>query len=486
MKNRQLLSDRTRWKQLIIILILGLCCYYFLQPAGVNEFAWRTVVIFLATIVCIICKVLPVGAIGVIAITVYALTGSGGALTAQESISQALSAMNNTLLWLIVIAFMISRGFVKTGLGERIALVLVRLLGKRTLGLAYGLALADLLLSPAMPSNTARCGGVIYPVADSLSRSYGSFPDDDSRQRLGTFLITCTGLVNDITSTLFLTGFTANLLAVKLAALQGISLSWLNWFTFMVLPCIVSFVVTPLIVYVLVPPQIKVTPEAPESALLRLREKGKITVPEWLMMGTVLLLLVLWIAGSYAGIDQTTTAFIGLSVLLLSGVLNWEDVKNEKGAWDTLIWFSALLMLATQLSSLGFTDWFGHIIGSDVRKIIHGSNWIFVLIILNVIYCYLHYFFASGNAIVAALYAVFLSVGISLGVPAIPMALMLSCCTNISCSLTQYTHARGPILFGAGYIPTSVWWKTGFVMSIINLVIFFLVGLIWWKVLGLY
>lgn len=204
------------------------------------------------------------------------------------------------------------------------------------------------------------------------------------------------------------------------------------------------------------------------------------------MMGTVLLLLVLWIAGSYAGIDQTTTAFIGLSVLLLSGVLNWEDVKNEKGAWDTLIWFSALLMLATQLSSLGFTDWFGHIIGSDVRKIIHGSNWIFVLIILNVIYCYLHYFFASGNAIVAALYAVFLSVGISLGVPAIPMALMLSCCTNISCSLTQYTHARGPILFGAGYIPTSVWWKTGFVMSIINLVIFFLVGLIWWKVLGLY
>lgn len=144
MKNRQLLSDGTRWKQLIIILILGLCCYYFLQPAGVNEFAWRTVVIFLATIVCIICKVLPVGAIGVIAITVYALTGSGGALTAQESISQALSAMNNTLLWLIVIAFMISRGFVKTGLGERIALVLVRLLGKRTLGLAYGLALADL------------------------------------------------------------------------------------------------------------------------------------------------------------------------------------------------------------------------------------------------------------------------------------------------------------------------------------------------------
>ena len=130
-------------------------------------------------------------------------------------------------------------------------------------------------------------------------------------------------------------------------------------------------------------------------------------------------------------------------------------------------------MLASQLSKLGFTDWFGHLVASDISLMVRDTHWVYILIILNIIYCYLHYFFASGNAIVAALYAVFLGVGCSFGVPAMPMALMLACCTNISCSLTQYTHARGPILFGARYVPTGLWWRTGFIMSVINLFIFF-------------
>ncbi|HBC5825863.1 TPA: DASS family sodium-coupled anion symporter [Escherichia coli] len=476
----------TRWRPLSVIIFLACMSYFFLQPEGLNTFAWRTVIIFVATIVSIICRVLPIGALGILAITVYALTFSGGARLASESITDALSAMNNSLIWLIVTAFMIARGFIKTGLGQRIALILVKILGKRTLGLAYGLALADLLLAPAMPSNTARCGGVIYPVADSLSRSFDSFPDNDSRRKMGTFLVCCIGTVNDVTSTLFLTGFTANLLAVKLAALQGVSLTWINWFTAMLMPCLLSFIITPLAVYLLVSPEIKTTPSAPLAATEQLKTMGKMTIREWGMVGTMLLLLVLWIVGAQVHVDQTTTAFIGLSVLLLSGVLTWEDVKNEKDAWDTLIWFSALLMLASQLSKLGFTGWFGHLIASDIGLMVRDIHWVYILIILNIIYCYLHYFFASGNAIVAALYSVFLGVGCSLGVPALPMALMQACCTNISCSLTQYTHARGPILFGAGYVPTGLWWRTGFIMSVINLFIFFSTGLIWWKILELY
>lgn len=324
-----------------------------------------------------------------------------------------------------------------------------------------------------MPSNTARCGGVIYPVADSLSRSFDSFPDNGSRKKMGTILVCCIGAVNDVTSTLFLTGFTANLLAVKLAALQGgIAMDKLVYGHVYSVP--VKFYHPPLLaIYFLVSPEIKTTPSAPLTAAEQLRAMGKITIREWVMVGTMLLLLVLWIAGTHVHVAQTTTAFIGLSVLLLSGVLSWEEVKNEKGAWDTLIRFSALLMLASQLSKLGFTDWFGHLVASDISLMVRDTHWVYILIILNIIYCYLHYFFASGNAIVAALYAVFLGVGCSFGVPAMPMALMLACCTNISCSLTQYTHARGPILFGARYVPTGLWWRTGFIMSVINLFIFF-------------
>lgn len=412
-------SQGVKWLPLILILVIAAGLWQLTPPSGLSAPAWHSAIIFVATIASIVAKVLPIGAVGIIGITVFALAYAAGDKTASGAITMALSELNSSLIWLIVVAFMIARGFIKTGLGRRIALQMIRLLGKRTLGLAYGLAFADLILSPAMPSNTARCGGVIYPIADSLARSFDSHPEDESRSKIGTFLITCIGNVNDVTAALFMTGYTGNLLAVKLAATVGV-------------------------------------------------------------------LLVLWIFGSSLGVDATTASFVGLSILLLSGVLTWEDVKSEKGAWDTLIWFAALLMMANQLKKLGFTSWFGNLIGDSIGSTMHGTSWIIILLLLNAAYFYTHYFFASGNAQIAALYAVFLGVGLHLNIPAAPMALMLAFTSSLYCSLTQYTHARGPILFGAGYVPTGVWWRTGFIISLFNQAVFLTVGLAWWKVLGLY
>ncbi|MFP1886881.1 DASS family sodium-coupled anion symporter [Lonsdalea quercina] len=474
------------WLPLVVIVIIATFFWQLTPPTGLTPAAWHSAVIFVATIVCIVANVLPIGAIGIISITLFALTYAAGDKTPSASIQTALSDLNSSLIWLIVVAFMIARGFIKTGLGRRIALQMIRLLGKRTLGLAYGLAFADLVLSPAMPSNTARCGGVIYPIADSLARSFDSKPDDASRSKIGTFLVTCIGNVNDITAAMFMTAYTGNLLAIKLAANAGVTITWGSWFVAAVVPCLISLLVIPLCVYWLVKPEIRHTPDAPKLAVAELKKMGSMSRGEWLMAATVLILLVLWIFGDKLGVDATTASFVGLSFLLLTGVLSWDDIKSEKGAWDTLIWFSALLMMANQLKNLGFTTWFGDLIGNSIGHMMQGTSWVLVLLLLNAAYFYTHYFFASGNAQIAALYAVFLGVGINLNIPAVPMALMLAFTSSLYCSLTQYTHARGPILFGAGYVPTGVWWRTGFIISLINQAIFMSAGLLWWKVIGLY
>ncbi|MCD9133984.1 DASS family sodium-coupled anion symporter [Escherichia coli] len=474
------------WLPLIIISGLAVLFWRLDPPSGLTYAAWHTVVLFVATIVCIVANVLPIGAIGIISITLFALTFAAGDETASGAIQTALSDLNSSLIWLIVVAFMIARGFINTGLGRRIALHMIRLFGKRTLGLAYGLAFADLLLSPAMPSNTARCGGVIYPIADSLARNYGSSPEDDSRKKIGTFLITCIGNVNDITAAMFMTAYTGNLLAVKLAANAGVVITWSSWFLAAVVPCLIALIVVPPLVLWLTRPEIRHTPDAPRLATADLEKMGPMARSEWLMLFTVVLLLVLWIFGEKFSVDATTASFIGLSVLLLCGVLRWEDIKSEKGAWDTLIWFAALLMMANQLKRLGFTAWFGDLIGNSMGHAMEGTSWILVLLLLNAAYFYTHYFFASGNAQIAALYAVFLSVGINLGIPPVPMAFMLAFTSSLYCSLTQYTHARGPILFGAGYVPTTIWWRTGFVVSLVNQIVFMTVGLVWWRIIGFY
>ncbi|OCG70661.1 anion permease [Gilliamella sp. Occ3-1] len=476
-----------KWLPLIIIVVISAIFWLFVSPPeGISQEGWQTSIIFVATIASIVAEIMPIGAIGLLAITVFAVLRPSGATTATESIKISLSELNSSLIWLIVIAFMIARGFIKTGLSKRIAYYLVKILGKNTLGLAYGLSVTDIALAPAIPSTTARAGGVIYPIAEALAINFKSNPKDESRNRIGTFLMLTISHVNDITSAMFLTAFTGNLLAAKLVTTSlGITLGWGEWFVAAIGPCLVSFVVIPLVIYFLTNPELKRTPEAPKLAAEELKKMGVITVKEIIMGVTVVLLLALWIFGKNFGIDSTTTAFIGLTILILSGVLSWDDIKGEKAAWDTLIWFAALLMMAGQVNKLGVTKWLGDTIGVAVQGHLDESSWVLVLVILCVAYVYLHYFFASGNAHIAALFPVFLSIAIALGVPTLTAIFALVICTNYFGSITQFANARNPLLFAEGFVPVKTWWKIGFICSVVNLIIVFTVGILWWKIIGL-
>ncbi len=147
-------SQGVKWLPFILILVIAAGLWQLTPPSGLSAPARHSAIIFVATIASIVAKVLPIGAVGIIGITVFALAYAAGDKTASGAITTALSELNSSLIWLIVVAFMIARGFIKTGLGRRIALQMIRLLGKRTLGrLMAGVCRSDPL--PAMPSNTA-------------------------------------------------------------------------------------------------------------------------------------------------------------------------------------------------------------------------------------------------------------------------------------------------------------------------------------------
>jgi divalent anion:Na+ symporter, DASS family len=123
----------------------------------------------------------PVGAWAFIMLTFTVATKTLPFLT-------AFAAFRNEVIWLIVVAFFFAKGFEKCGLGARIANIFVKLMGKSTLGLAYGLTAAEALIAPAMPSTSARAGGLFMPIIKSLSESAGSYPGESSK-KLGSFLV---------------------------------------------------------------------------------------------------------------------------------------------------------------------------------------------------------------------------------------------------------------------------------------------------------
>ncbi|WP_404335237.1 anion permease [Planococcus sp. 11815] len=469
-------QGEVNWKLLLICVAIGATIWFIPAPSGLETDAWHLFSIFVATIVALVIKPIPMGSTAILALTIIALTQI---LTLEQS----LSGFQNTTIWLIVIAFFISRGFIKTGLGTRVSYLFVRLFGKKTLGLSYSMLLSDLILAPAMPSNTARAGGIIFPIIRSLSETYDSRVGDGTERRIGAFLVKVSFQGDMITSAMFVTAMAANPLAVQITQeITGETITWGGWALAALVPGLISLALIPFVIYKLYPPELKETPEASAIAVEKLKEMGPMKKEERYMIGVFVLLLSLWIFGGNFGISATTSAFVGLCVLLLSGVLTWSDIKKEQGAWDTLVWFSVLVMMATYLNELGMIPWFSDLMGNAVGQL----SWMMTLVILAIVYFYSHYFFASNTAHVSAMYAAFLSVIVASGAPPLLSALILAFFSNLFSCLTHYGAGPAPVFFGSGYVSQQKWWSLGFIISLIHIVVWFGAGGLWWKALGLW
>lgn len=474
-----------------IALVVGLLFWYVIPvPEGVTENAWHLLAIFIAMIVAIIGNAMPIGAISIIAIAVVGLTGVT-AQTPSAAINSALSQFSNPLIWLIGISIMIARGLLKTGLGARIGYLFIAMWGKKTIGVSYALATSELILAPVMPSNTARGGGVIHPIMKSIASSYDSSPEKGTSGLIGRYLALTNYHANPITSAMFITATSPNPLVVDLIAKatnSSVSLSWSTWALAMLLPGVLCILLMPLVLYIMYPPEIKATPNAVEFAKDKLKELGPMKLDEKIMLGSFILMLLLWagvpawLFGPSFAVNATTTAFIGLSLLLLTGVLSWQDILNEKAAWDTIIWFAALIMMATFLNRLGLIEWASIHMQDGIAHL--GLGWVSASLLLLLAYMYAHYFFASTTAHISAMLGAFLTAGIAIGAPPMLFSLMMAAASSLMMSLTHYATGTSPVIFSSGYVSMSQWWKAGFVVSVVNLLIFIFVGGLWWKILG--
>lgn len=470
-------------RNVAITIAIAVVLWFIPVPKGVTEDAWHLFAIFAATILGIILKAAPMGTMCMLALGVTALTQVLAPGDAGKSITKALTGFGDKVIWLIGISFFIARGFIKTGLGNRIAFLFIRIFGKSSLGLAYGLGLADVCLAPAIPSNTARGGGIIYPIMKSMAINFGSLPDkEETHRKLGSFLTLNSYYMNLIASSMFLTGTASNPMCQKFAANLGINITWMSWAEAGFLPGLVAFFVVPFVLYKLYPPELKKTEDAPKVAAQKLKEMGPISKNEWLMLLAFFILLGLWIFGGALSIDATTTAFMGLTLLLLTSVLTWEDVKSEKGAWDTIVWFAVLVMMASSLNDLGFIGWFSGLIKTEIS----GLSWQVAFPVIVIVYFFSHYIFASATAHVAAMYAALLGVGVAVGVPPMLLAMMLGFVGSIYGVLTQYGHGPAPVFFGSGYVDLKAWWLRGLEIGVVLLIIYMVVGGLWMKVLGYY
>lgn len=463
-----------KWLHWAIIALMVILIWNLPIPPGIKPEGMHLLAIFAAVIYAVITKPLPMGAICLMALLSLLLTQT-------LSFADTFSGFTSDIVWLIVFAFFISRGIIATGLGNRIAYLFMKLFGKKTLGLGYSMAITELLLAPAIPSNTARAGGILYPILQSVSTAFGSDPSSqESAKRAGTYLTLNAFHVTCVTAAMFLTAMSGNPLSADIAAQSGAQLTWLRWAVAAIVPGLLNVALLPYLIYRLAPPTIKETPDAPRYAADKLKEMGKMSWHEWTMTIVFIMLVVLWVFGESFAIKASVTALLGVVILLLTGILKWKDIAKEENAWDTLIWFATLVMMASYLGKFGVTNWFGQYVAGHIT----GFSWQIGFLILSLIYFFSHYLFASLIAHIGAMYAAFLLVAVAIGTPVYLAAFVLAFFSNLFGALTHYGCGPAAVLFASGYVSVPTWWRVGSVVSVVNILIWLVVGGLWWKFLG--
>ncbi|EDS4737906.1 DASS family sodium-coupled anion symporter [Salmonella enterica] len=459
----------------LIVLAIGAVIWFLPVPSGITIEAWRIFAIFMATVFGFILQPFPFSVVSLLAIGIAATFHI-------MPIGAALKGYQSTVAWLILVAFLYSTSFVKTGLGNRIAYLLIKYMGTSSLRLAYILGLADIIIAPATPSNTARAGGIIYPIVKSVAEGFDSYPDKNPR-KIGSYLMMSTFYSNTISSSMFMTSSASNpLLCSLVLSTVGIHIGWGLWSLAAFLPSLISYIFFPLYLYYLYPPEIKSTPEAKVMAATKLKELGPVSRSEVMTIFIFLISLLAWSTSTLTGIDPTAIAVLAVSVMLLTNVIEWGDCLKEKSAFDTFVWLGAMLSLADRMGQQGLFKWFS----INLSVMFAHIPWPLTIALLTIFYCYTHYFFTGMTTHVVAMFVALLTVAVGAGTPPMLAALGLIFLDNLMAVLTHYGNGPAVVFFGSGYIKQTTWWKHGVITMGLLLIIWVGIGSMWWKVLGLW
>jgi L-tartrate/succinate antiporter len=469
-----------RLYEVVIPLAIGAVIALMPVPAGLSVNAWRYFALFTTVIVALITEPIPPAIIGMAGVIVAAMLGVVRD-TPTQSAQWALSGFGNATVWLIFAGYMFTLGYTQTGLGRRIALHLVRLLGHRTLGLGYAVAFADLALAPFTASATARSAGTVFPVVRQIPELYQSRPHDGTARRLGAYLLYSALATSFITSSMFVTALAPNTLALSvMRQTAGVTVTWLEWFVGFAPVGIVLLLVVPWLLYTIYPPEIRTAPEAPRWAAQQLEAMGAMTRKEKILLILVFIALSLWI-GAIEHVEPAISAM--LVVLLMVGfkVVSWDDVIGHAQAWNVLVWFATMVTLASGLGETKFLEW----LAQSIAPTLEGFGLTLAIVSLVGVYFFLHYFFASITAHAASMLPVFIGIAVTIpGLSPKAWALLLAYPLGLMGVLTTYTAGHNPIYYGSGYITRQAFWGLGLTLGVFFLIVYLAIAVPWLRYLG--
>lgn len=463
--------------KLAIVAIIPLLLCMMPTPAGLETNTWHIVALYIALLLGLIIKPFSEPIITLIII---------GISSVFLGTDVTYSGYGSKMVWFIASVTIVCAAFVKTGLGKRIAYNLLTRFGKTSLGLGYIMVLVDLILSPATGSNMSRAS-IDYPIFRNIAESVGSTPEENPR-KLGSYLTMLMYVVSISTAALFMTGMATNAITVSLIdQMLGIEITWMSWFKASIVPAGLVLLLGPIVVYKLYKPELKNLGDIKPLMHEGLKEMGPMKSDEKILSVLFILAVLGWMFGgkvTFVSLSMQVVAFVFLALTMLFGILDWNDVIAQKGAWNTFVWYGAFYGVASALSKAGFYQWLAGFLEGYLK--LSELNGIVAMILLLLMSIAVRYFFVSNSAYVASFYPVILALALTTDAPIMIMALLLCFFAAYGAMLTHYGNGAGIYTFATGYCTQKDFWTVGTAMVGVALAVYMFIGLPYWKLLGLW
>lgn len=444
-------------------------------PEGMDPKAWHLFPYYAGAILMVMLQPVGEATALLIFLGLYAVMQKGHVV--------ALSGFSGTMTWLVVGAYVIAQCFKDTNLGKRISYLMIGAFGRTSLGLGYAAAFSDFIIAPVTPSNAARTGGIIYPIFKSISESLGSTPENNPRG-IGAYLSFLLYIVTMCTGITFLTGYAANTVTWVLAdEMLGLKISWIEWTTAFIVPAMTIMLLSPWLLHKIYKPTIDKI-DNKRIAKEGLAELGPMARNEKILFVLFVAAIVLWATSTMTGLNATAVILGFIAVALITGILKWEKMAENRSIWNTLMWYGGILGLASAMNKFGFFKWMAAQL--QVWVDFGSMSHIGLLLFLVVAGTSCRYLFVSCGAYMASVIPIQFTIGLAAGLPAWDMFLVFLMCGVMGAILTHYANAAGPALYGGGYVPVQTWCLLGLIFVLISYVIFAVIGVPYWTAIGLF
>jgi len=409
---------------------------------------------------------------------IYKCNASRGAF------SVALSGFSDPINWLVFFAYQIGKCIEKTGLGKRVSYIILKYFGTSLMGIGYAIFVIELILAPFIPSNVARGGCIVLPIVNSIIENISQNYRVSSK--VSDFLYLCGNHANLIISSIYLTGSASNpVLISKVTSTFGseYDLSFLKWFIGAIVPAIIIIVIVPQAISKYLGQGNMDLEQTKSYSDRMLRQMKDMSRNEKFLCLVFALCLFLWITTGITGIDTTLVTFIGVLSLIVLNVISWDDVLNNKKAWDTFFWLGGMIVMANQLSEVGISSLIGKYIAAIVESI---PIFPIQVVLLFVFYFLSMFFFSSMTGHVIALAGPFMNAAEKLAIPKGLTVAFLAYYTLLCACLTHYSCGTSVMYYSQSRMKTKQFITIGLLVGVIDITIYSIIGSFWWKILGWY